>query len=126
MKKPSRAILAVTPSQVAAFRLARHRLISPAGNDPVEVCRDVCAVQAQLKSAARLAIAARTRGLAPARIEAALWHERTLVKTLCMRQTVHLLPSAEYFVYMTAVRRSRRTCAGTPTAAPTSAASTRT
>jgi hypothetical protein len=107
MKNPSRAKLAVTPSQVAAFRLARHHLISPAGNDPVEVCRDVCGVQAQLRSAARMAIGARTRGLAPARIEAALWQQRTLVKTLCMRQTLHLLPSAEYPVYMVAVRKSR-------------------
>jgi hypothetical protein len=107
MKKPSRANLAVTSSQVAAFRLARHHLISPAGNDPVVVCRDVCGVQAQLRSAARMAIGVRTRGLAPARIEAALGHERTLVKTLCMRQTLHLVPATEYSVYMTAVRKSR-------------------
>jgi uncharacterized protein YcaQ len=52
-------------------------------------------------------IAARTRGLSLARIEAALWQERTLVKTLCMRQTVHLLPAADFPLYAAAVRRSR-------------------
>jgi len=107
MKKKSAAAPAVSPSQVAVFRLARHHLLSPAGTDPVAVCRDVCGIQAQLMPAARMNIAARTRGLSPARIEAALWHERTLVKTLCMRQTLHLLPAADLHAYAAAVRRSR-------------------
>ncbi|HKM89263.1 MAG TPA: winged helix DNA-binding domain-containing protein [Candidatus Acidoferrales bacterium] len=107
MKKPSGAVCAVTFAQVAAFRLARHHLLSPAGSDPVAVCRDVCGVQAQLMPAAQMNIAARTLGLTPARIEAALWQERSLVKTLCMRQTVHLLPAARFHVYAAAVRRSR-------------------
>jgi len=107
MKKPSGAVSAVTLAQVAAFRLARHHLLSPAGSDPVAVCRDVCGVQAQLMPAAQMNIAARTRGLSPARIEAALWQERALVKTLCMRQTLHLLPAARFHVYSAAVRRSR-------------------
>jgi len=107
MKKKSAAARAVSPSQVAVFRLARHHLLSPAGTDPVAVCRDVCGIQAQLMPAARMNIAARTRGLCPARIEAALWHERTLVKTLCMRQTLHLLPAADFHAYAAAVRQSR-------------------
>jgi hypothetical protein len=107
MKKSSVSIYTITPRQVAAFRLARHHLLSPRSDDPVAVCRDVCGVQAQLMPAAKMNIAARTRGLSPARIEAALWQERTLVKSLCMRQTVHLLPAAEFHVYAAAVRRSR-------------------
>jgi len=107
MKKPPRAIGVVTPQQVAAFRLARHHLLVPKGSDPVAVCGDICGVQAQLMTAAQLNIAARTHGLSPARIEAALWQERTLVKTLCMRQTLHLLPAAEFHIYAAAVRRSR-------------------
>jgi uncharacterized protein YcaQ len=105
-RNPTTAI-SVTAEQVAAFRLARHHLLSTKGSDPVAVCRDVCGVQAQLMPAARMNIAARTRGLSPAGIEEALWQERTLVKTLCMRQTVHLLPAAEFHTYATAVRRSR-------------------
>ena len=107
MKKPRAPAGAVSPAQVAAFRLARHHLVSPAGSDPVAVCRDVCGMQAQLMPAAKMNIAARTHGVSPARIEAALWRERTLVKTLCMRQTVHLLPAADFPVYAAAVRRSR-------------------
>ena len=102
---PSR--LRVTPQQVAAFRLARHHLAALRSNDPVAVCRDVCGVQAQLMPAAQMNLAVRTRGLTPASIAAALWRDRSLVKTLCMRQTVHLLPAAEFSLYLAAVRRSR-------------------
>lgn len=107
MKKTAIPPCVVTPQQVAAFRLERHHLLSPKGDDPTVVCRDICGMQAQLMPAAKMNIAARTRGLSPARIEAALWQERTLVKTLCMRQTVHLLPAAEFHVYAAAVRQSR-------------------
>jgi winged helix DNA-binding protein len=107
MKKPSGAVPAITLAQVAAFRLARHHLLSPAGSDPVAVCRDVCGMQAQLMPAAQMNIAARTRGISAARIRAALWKERTLVKALCMRQTVHLLSAADFPMYAAAVRRSR-------------------
>ena len=97
----------VDARQVAAFRLMRHHLLSPKTGDPVTVCRDVCGMQAQLMTAARMNIAARTRALLRADIEAALWEQRALVKTLCMRQTVHLLPAAEWHIYARAVRRSR-------------------
>ncbi len=58
-------------------------------------------------TAAHWNISARTRGLSPARIETALRKECALVKSLCMRQTVHLLPAAEFHVYSAAVRQSR-------------------
>ncbi len=107
MKRTRGTIPVFAPRKVAAFRLARHHLLRAAGDDPVAVCRDVCGVQAQLMPAAHWNISARTRGLSPADIEAALWHERTLVKSLCMRQTVHLLPAVEFHVYCAAVRPSR-------------------
>ena len=81
--------------------------MAPDSDDPVAVCRDVCGIQAQLTPAAKLSISARTRGLTAAAIEAALRDARTLVKALCMRQTVHLLPAAELSLYFAAVRRSR-------------------
>ncbi|HTQ85842.1 MAG TPA: winged helix DNA-binding domain-containing protein [Candidatus Solibacter sp.] len=107
MKTAAKLAGEISPQQVAAFRLARHHLHDAKGNDPIEICRDVCGVQAQVMLAAHLNIAARTRGLSPERIEGALWRERTLVKTLCMRQTVHLLPAEEFHIYAAAVRRSR-------------------
>src|SRR5271168_2874343 len=64
-------------------------------------------MQAQLMPAAHAALWARVRNLAPGAIEAALWRDRSLVKVLCMRQTVHLVPAREFSLYMVAVRRSR-------------------
>lgn len=107
MRRPSSIPLRVTAQQAAAFRLARHHLLSPDGNDPVAVCRDLCGVQAQLMPAAQMAIGARTQGLRSAAIASALWEKRTLVKSLCMRQTVHLIPADEFSLYLTAVRASR-------------------
>ena len=107
MKKPQGRSFAPTPQQVAAFRLGRHHLLAPHGKDPVAVCRDVGGVQAQLMTAARINIAARTRGISPAAIEAALWKERTLVKSLSLRQTVHLLAAADFPVFTAAIRQSR-------------------
>ncbi|HKO04176.1 MAG TPA: winged helix DNA-binding domain-containing protein [Candidatus Acidoferrales bacterium] len=107
MTKRSPAICTLSPSQVAAFRLQRHHLTARREPDLIRVSAEVCGIQAQLMPAAHLALWARTRNLAPATIEAALWRDRTLVKTLCMRQTLHLLPATEHSLYMAAVRRSR-------------------
>src|SRR5208282_5202739 len=107
MNKRSPAVCTVSPAQVAAFRLARQHLAARSESDLIRVSAEVCGIQAQLMPSAHLALWARTRNLTPGTIEAALWHDRTLVKTLCMRQTLHLLPAAEFPVYMAAVRRSR-------------------
>src|SRR2546423_1902783 len=95
------------PSQFAAFRLTRHHLVDRAAPDPVTVCRDVCGVQAQVMSAARMALWVRMRGLKQASITSGLNDTRSLVKTSCMRQTLHLLPAADFSIYITALRRSR-------------------
>ena len=54
-----------------------------------------------------MALWVRMRGLKQASITSALNDTRTLVKTSCMRQTLHLLPAADFSIYMTALRRSR-------------------
>jgi DNA glycosylase AlkZ-like len=52
-------------------------------------------VQAQVMSAAELALWARVDGLRPADVQAALWQERTLVKTWAMRGTLFLVAAAD-------------------------------
>lgn len=54
-----------------------------------------------------MALWARMHGLKQADIKSALNESRTLVKTSCMRQTLHLLPAADFSIYITALRRSR-------------------
>jgi len=78
----------------------------------VAVAGHVCGVQAQVMSAAELALRTRVRGLRRQDVREALWRDRTLVKTWCMRGTVHLLPSTDLPVFLRGLRqRESRTFA---------------
>lgn len=96
-----------TWSQIAGFRLARTHLTRESHPEPATVCQDVCGVQAQVMSAAEMAFWARTPHLARQEIHSALWEKRTLIKTSCMRQTLHVIPTADFFIYINALKRSR-------------------
>lgn len=63
-------------------------------------------VQAQLMSAAEMQLWTRRRSSTRAGIQSALWEERALVKTTCMRLTLHLLAAADFPLYMTALKSS--------------------
>jgi uncharacterized protein YcaQ len=110
----SKRAQSVGTNKVAAFRLARHHLLGRyAGKTGsaglAQVVGDVVGIQAQVMSAAELALWTRMHGLTRGEIQSALWKDRVLVKTSCMRQTLHLLPSSEFHIFMGAVRRSRST-----------------
>jgi hypothetical protein len=103
-----------TPSRnriedIATFRLRRHHLLDdPSGEqDVVTICRDMCGVQAQVMSAAYLQLWTRNHAITRADVERALWTTRTLVKTSLMRQTLHLVPTDEFLLYISALRPSR-------------------
>src|SRR2546426_9184013 len=90
----------VSEAQVAAFRLARHHLATPAPKASIaRVVGDMGGAQAQIMSAAALSLRARIRGLRPEDVEKALWRERTLAKVWCMRGTVHLVPAHDMAVF---------------------------
>jgi uncharacterized protein YcaQ len=95
----------VQADKVAAFRLARHHFIGPA--ELTTVCENVCGIQAQVMSAAHIALWARMHQLKRDDIRAALWRDRALVRTSCMRQTLHLLTAKDFPIYIAALRRSR-------------------
>ncbi len=69
--------------QCLAPRLPRHSL--------VEVVHAVCGVNAQLPSAMALSLRARVEGLTREDIETSRVKDRTVVRTWCMRGTMHLL-----------------------------------
>jgi Winged helix DNA-binding domain len=71
------------------------------------VVRNICGLQAQVMSAAALALAARVNAITPADVAAALWTQRTLVKLWAMRGTLHLLPASEVPLYVAASRPTR-------------------
>jgi uncharacterized protein YcaQ len=102
-KTPSR-----TPvDQIASFRLRRHHLLDEPPADAVTISRDICGVQAQVMGPARLQLWTRNHALTRVEIEDALWKSRTLVKTSLMRQTLHLIPTDEFPLYIAALRPSR-------------------
>jgi uncharacterized protein YcaQ len=105
MKTPS----GIPADRIASFRLRRNHLsdAAPADQDAVTICRDMCGVQAQVMSAAYLQLWTRNHAITRAHIENALWKTRTLVKTSLMRQTLHLIPTDEFPLYIAALRPSR-------------------
>jgi hypothetical protein len=93
--------------QIASFRLGRHHLLETPACDEVTLARDVCGIQAQIMSAAHLQLWTRNHHVTRSRIEAALWQKRSLIKTSLMRQTLHLIPTGEFPVYVAALKSSR-------------------
>lgn len=83
-----------------------HRRVAP--ESMVEVVAHLGGVQAQLMSAAELALWARVADLDSAAVQHALWTERTLVKTWAMRGTLHLLPAVELSLWQVVPGLDRR------------------
>jgi hypothetical protein len=87
-------------AEVCARRLERHSLDVPRqAAQPAatiaEVVGAMCGVHAQVISAAELSIALRISGVTRTDVRAALWNERSLVKTYGPRGTIHLLPAQD-------------------------------
>jgi hypothetical protein len=82
-------------SQVHAWRLSQHGL-SPrfSSQDFLQAVTRTGGIQAQVASAAELAMCTRVEGLSPRDVQAALWQDRTLLKTWAMRGTLHLLSTS--------------------------------
>ncbi|MBI4430029.1 MAG: AlkZ family DNA glycosylase [Ignavibacteriales bacterium] len=99
--------MTLTAGQISAFRLARHHLVDEKPAGLVRICRDVCGIQAQLMSAAEMALSARKPSISKSMISSALWKKRELVRTSLMRQTLHIIPSSDFVLYITALKKSR-------------------
>lgn len=105
MTPVARAPLRVSSAQATAFRLARHRLTTLRKPAPlVDVVRDSGGIQAQVQSAAELAMWTRRRETTRDEIRRALWTERVLVKSSLMRLTLHIVPSADFPMYVAAMK----------------------
>ena len=90
-------------SQVHNWRLAQHGL-SPRMNaqDFVQAVTRTGGIQAQVMSAAELALCTRVAGLSAQDVRSALWQDHTLVKTWAMRGTLHVLSAKELPLYVAA------------------------
>ncbi|MFI5807667.1 winged helix DNA-binding domain-containing protein [Streptomyces sp. NPDC051561] len=95
-RDPNTAAPSVSWGEVCARRAQRHGLAAPLpGASPVDAVRVMCGAHAQVLSAAELSVGLRLEGVTRAEVRAALWTDRTLVKTYGPRGTVHLLPTAD-------------------------------
>jgi Winged helix DNA-binding domain len=77
-------------------RLTAQLLTGPPVGDPVDVARRLLAIQAQDPRGARLAIRARSRGVAGADVDRELTERRSLLITWLNRGTLHLVTSEDY------------------------------
>jgi hypothetical protein len=90
---------------VIGRRLERHHLLEPApAQRMVNVVSDICGVHAQVAASAELMLGLRVRGVTREDIRDALWRRRTLVKTVGLRGTLHVLPADELPTWMAANR----------------------
>ena len=93
----------MTWAQVCARRLDRHGLSAPLRGGPADVVSSVAGTHAPVLSSAELSIALRLPAATRETVRAALWDDRTLVKTFGPRGTVHLLPTAELPAWIAAL-----------------------
>jgi len=104
-KKP---VLSLSWGQALAYRLSKHHLDRRARKeDLTRVVADICAVHAQLFSAAELAVWARIYEVHQGDLKDYLWKKRTLVKNWGMRGTLHLFPADEYWTYVRVLAKTR-------------------
>lgn len=102
-------MLKLTWPQAAAWRMRRQHLIDRAPSaQMLAVASRLCGLQAQVMSSAELTLWARVENLDRQAVQAALWQDRTLIKTWAMRGTLHLLPAAELPLWHAALGTSPR------------------
>jgi hypothetical protein len=103
MNAGSRPVTALTWRQVNAWRLWQHCLSQRLERRRlVEAVTRTGGIQAQVMSAAELALWARVIGLSPQDVRSTLWQDRTLVKTWAMRATLHLISASDLPLYVAA------------------------
>src|SRR5207245_3228104 len=79
-RAPVTDAICASPDQVSAFRLSRHHLVQRAPASALaQVAGDMAGAQAQVLSAARISLSARTRRLALEGGENGLWPDATRV-----------------------------------------------
>lgn len=86
----------LTDERMRRLRSAAQLLHRPGRRSPVEVVRHLTGIQAQVLSAAGLALRARTEGLTARRVDRARLQTRSVVLTWAMRGTLHLIAAEDY------------------------------
>ena len=90
----------VTPSEASYFNLTRHHLIErlPRGK-ALEAVGDILGLNAQGALNYQISLWNRVEGLDPSFLSRALQEDRSLVRSWFMRDTVHIVPTADLSVF---------------------------
>lgn len=89
------------------LNLMKHYLVRNAENrDLLKVVHDICGLNAQGALTVNLSLWNRIESFDRRSLEDALYESRTLVKTWCMRGTVHIIPSIDLPIYIQALREN--------------------
>jgi hypothetical protein len=98
-------VVKLSDQQVRSWRLNKHHLLARADRKNLsDVVSQICGVQAQVMSGAELGIWARVGNVTADDVRDALWNERLLVKTWCMRGTLHLVAADDLPLYVAALK----------------------
>jgi winged helix DNA-binding protein len=101
-------LTALTWADARERRLARSHLVTQAPKSRlIDVVRKVCGLQAQLLSAAELALSARVAEVTQESVRVALWEEKTLVRAWTVRGTIHVIPAEDLPLWMAALGTRR-------------------
>jgi hypothetical protein len=85
--------------------LAKQHLDSATkGTDVVQVVRDICALHATSPTSPYVSLWSRMRGLRRRDVHHALYESKGLARILCMRSTVHIVPSDELPIFFQATK----------------------
>ena len=99
----------LTWDQVRAWRVGRSHLDRRVPRRKLlDVVGDVCAIHAQVQSAAELSLWARVEDIRPQDVRDALWKRRTLARTWSIRGTLHLHRARDMPLYTAALSTNRR------------------
>jgi hypothetical protein len=86
----------LTDDQMRRLRTAAQHLHRPRRSSAADLVRHLAGVQAQVLSAAGLALRARTEGLTQEHVDHARLVDRSIVLTWAMRGTLHLIAAEDY------------------------------
>ena len=86
----------LSDDRVRGMRTAAQHLHRPRRRSAVDLVRHLTGVQAQVLSAAGLALRARTESLTAQQVDRARLHDRSIVLTWAMRGTLHLISTEDF------------------------------
>jgi hypothetical protein len=92
--------------RVNRFLLGKQHLAPEMqGEDVVRVVEDICALHATSALTPYLSLWGRVNGFRRQQLDAELYDRRRLVRILCMRRTLHIVPSARLTVFFQATKK---------------------